>query len=144
MKALHKNRLLKLAEFLDKLPKEKFDFSSVISKNEGKCGTICCAVGWLPTVFPRSWMWDFVAGDETHINVFRKVPNGEDTKSSHHWHCDFWVDVSKFFGMTEKEVEQLFFPEMDRPWDPDFMLGEEATANEVADSIRDYITWKEN
>lgn len=65
------NRLVKLAEFLLTVPKEKWDFSSfeelksvnvcttetrddeVVSKIS--CGTTACALGWCPTLFPKNF-----------------------------------------------------------------------------------------
>ncbi len=65
---MNAKRLLKLADFLDKLPRAKFDFG-VIAMQDGKpmlealkagkerCGTVACAIGWMPAVFPRSLRW---------------------------------------------------------------------------------------
>ena len=39
----------KIIGFLDKLPTEKFDFNEVRSE----CGSIACAVGWFPSIFPE-------------------------------------------------------------------------------------------
>lgn len=56
---MNKKRLLKLADFLEKLPRKLFDIGII---REGthtnleeamECGTKACAVGWCPTVFPR-------------------------------------------------------------------------------------------
>lgn len=51
------DRLLKLAEFLDTLPEEKFNIRAYVKKAENGCGTVCCAVGWLPQVDPDNWKW---------------------------------------------------------------------------------------
>jgi hypothetical protein len=47
-------RLEKLADFLDKLPREKFNFADLVSEIDKKgCGTVCCAIGWTPKVLPH-------------------------------------------------------------------------------------------
>lgn len=62
MTATGKRRLRKLIGFLRQLPPEKFDFASVVEeyeKNGHICGTVCCAIGWTPSIFPRivEWTW---------------------------------------------------------------------------------------
>lgn len=42
------NRLLKLADFLDALPRKKFDYSTY--GEERACGTVACALGWAPSL----------------------------------------------------------------------------------------------
>lgn len=58
MKKVHADRLLKLADFLHALPPEKFDFGVVVNgpdmpRKELDCGSVGCAVGWCPVVFPK-------------------------------------------------------------------------------------------
>lgn len=59
--ALHKkyrDRMNKLADFLSTLPRRKFRMEDWVSEaDDHKCGTVCCAVGWAPAVFPRHWKW---------------------------------------------------------------------------------------
>lgn len=50
-------RLLKLADFLQTLPPEKFSLFGYVQESIGGCGTVCCAIGWLPKLFPESWRW---------------------------------------------------------------------------------------
>ena len=58
---MNKNRLLKLASFLENLPPKKFDLDTFThiqgnklpSIKEGSCGSTACGIGWCPTVFPR-------------------------------------------------------------------------------------------
>lgn len=54
MKHFHYNRLLKLADFLDKLPRRLFDYTDYGMDNDsGKlanCKTAACAWGWAPSV----------------------------------------------------------------------------------------------
>ncbi len=47
-------RLLKWADFLEELPAEQFN----LQYWRKDCGTVACAAGWLPTIFPRHWKVD--------------------------------------------------------------------------------------
>ena len=40
----------KIIDFLDKLPTEKFDF---LNEVRSECGSVACAVGWFPNIFPE-------------------------------------------------------------------------------------------
>lgn len=55
-------RLLKLCAFLDTLPPEKFHYRCVVKEarrhRKHICGTVCCAWGWTPRVFPKLVKWD--------------------------------------------------------------------------------------
>lgn len=58
-------RLLKLADFLEELPPEKFNFFKVVSRGEHNghtCATVACAIGWTPKVFPRLVKWHYLKG----------------------------------------------------------------------------------
>lgn len=50
-------RLLKLADFLDTLEPEKFNINSFVATMDRGCGSVCCALGWCPKVFPDDWVW---------------------------------------------------------------------------------------
>lgn len=54
---MNKKRLLKLAAFLRKLPAEKFNINDVVTRWDNNCGSICCAMGWTPKVFPKLIQW---------------------------------------------------------------------------------------
>lgn len=51
MKPHHKARLRKLIAFFRVLPRKRFRFSSV--RMEEKCGSVCCAIGLTPEIFPK-------------------------------------------------------------------------------------------
>lgn len=104
MKQIYKDRLLKLANFLETLHPKKFDLSvfviepaSKISKeyatNKVKpCGTAACAIGWCPVVFPRSCYYN--TNDDI---VLKKNP-----KFSNFGFAEI------FFNLTENESRRLF------------------------------------
>ncbi len=92
----------KLAEFLDKLSRKEFNFAEVVSEANiaKKCGTVCCAMGWTPVVFPRLVEFSL---DEDEIRwsdvVFKK--SGERG----------YVEVAEeLFEISYAEAEYLFTP----------------------------------
>lgn len=106
MERKFKNRLLKLADFLEKLPKKLFDIDTVAQcdgpANEAlpealehprrSCGSVACALGWSPACFPRQIEWS------ESDNVVLK------DGSSKNW----WGTAEVFFGLTKEEVNYLF------------------------------------
>jgi len=54
------NRLQKLHDFLVQLPPKKFAIKEWVTRfnQKNECGTVCCAIGWMPTVDKRNWEWD--------------------------------------------------------------------------------------
>ncbi len=148
MKWFHKNRLLKLAAFLDKLPDEKFNFEYIT--NEGgkpmlealkagavRCGTTACALGWAPAVFPRELKWarsivELNYGGQKTRAILQKN-QFEPEYSVHPW------DVTEktaqdFFGLTKDETTTLFVPGY-TPRD----LPHGATPKMVAEHIRKFV-----
>lgn len=130
-KYFYKKRLLKLADFLDKLPKSKFFFGNFIAQygkpplealemGEYRCGTTACAIGWSPAVFPKlvRWIKDEESGKIVDIRTIRGQRN-------------FMVGV-ELFGITERQSEFLFDPITSG-------LGSYATAKTVANHIRKFV-----
>lgn len=115
---MQSKRLLKLANFLLNLNPKKFDLNEVIASDIkmqdnpseilNECGTVGCAVGWCPSVFPKlvgikyycsvgpSW------GEQNQLyRVFdKKHPDA----------IEYDRFASVFFGITESEAEYLFYP----------------------------------
>lgn len=57
MKPVHAKRLLKLADFLEKLPRKRFDYATWVGDTwdgtplqSESCGTTACALGWAATM----------------------------------------------------------------------------------------------
>lgn len=153
MNATQRKRLLKLADFLDQLPPQKFDFGSIAIEREKphmealkarkeSCGTTACAIGWMPAVFPRLTEWKgrckLFDGD-TLLSVGFRGGRGE---------RDFQV-AEEVFGLTEQEAEWLFMPDavVDNglmPWDEGYKdmyspCGSNTTAKQVARHIRKFV-----
>lgn len=148
MNAVGKKRLLKLADFLDKLPPEKFDFSEIavqkgkpmreaLKAGRTRCGTVGCAIGWMPAAFPRSLRWDETRGWAT-----RTFPDvcliNEPTR------VDFDAAVT-FFGITSADAYWLFQP---GGWRGLYAsehngLHNDATPKQVAKHIRKFVREQE-
>lgn len=84
-------KLRKLAAFLRKLKPEAFDFQMLVRHfdEEKQCGTVCCAIGWCPVVFPDEITWDDITDrlDDSYADI-----------SSH------------LFGLDRKASKILFAP----------------------------------
>ncbi len=130
-------RLLRLAVFLRTLDPKRFQFHEFVGKNwKGdpllSCGTSACAIGWCPTVFPEVTMtkgdyWkcggipDFkVQGIEKSV-CFDFRTNGQ-------------AALREFFGINAEEYDYLFIPGSSEE-----ALAEDATADEVADRICNFV-----
>lgn len=59
MNTIERARFVKLVEFLEDLPIERFNFAQVVSAfdDQKDCGTVCCAMGWTPRLFPDFVQW---------------------------------------------------------------------------------------
>lgn len=51
----------RLISFLETLDPDKFYLDSVVADweetEDGLCGTVCCALGWTPAIFPEEVKW---------------------------------------------------------------------------------------
>lgn len=138
---MNKERLLKLADFLEELPETKFNFLEVIYKYDeiNNCGSVCCAVGWTPRLFPDEVSWD----------GFQKLINPHTNTQ------EPYTDVAeRLFGINISDAEGLFSPDEqynlrrdyidDETYDP-FKphmfpdLGDQAKPKQVAQLIRNYV-----
>ncbi len=137
---MKKKRLLKLAEFLEKLPRAKFDFGTTVLEWDGgkTCGTVCCAIGWTPTIWPELVEW---------------VHGGVSIKDSVNGYDGFDDIAKELFGISRSDTWSLF-SESTSEWD---MFGENkkrserfnklklkrldsrATPKQVAKNIRLYV-----
>lgn len=125
-------RLLRLAKFLEKLPRHRFDYGSWVGSDwEGKpdlrCGTTACALGWATTLWPRELKLTrgdvgngFVTRARSHL---RNLENCNETSFS---------AASTAFAIDAETALVLFSPEGAR-------LPKEATPKQVAKHIRKYV-----
>lgn len=139
---LQDKRLLKLINFLDELPPEKFNFSREVTKahtNHKQCATVGCAIGWTPLLFPRLVKWNF-------------RPNWTDeTYQSDEDFVGFWLKsvgptyyrevAEELFGIPKNSSfgSSIFFPGEQRCVDTDLPnCSRDATPQEVATMLRKY------
>ena len=135
-------RLYLLANFLKGLPAEKFRFNYVVRRYEDApdaedapgttpCGSVCCAIGWTPRLFPKEVRWTGSWGT-THPLVLTGSPDNRPS---------LFTDVaSKLFGLTYEEVSVLFQPGYS---DLGFeALPGSATPQQVAERIVEFVETK--
>lgn len=127
-----KANLHKLIAFLRELPPESFYFGNIVDKKDEKgCGTVCCAVGWMPMVFPDKVKWTQKYEIETVALTEQR--------------SGYWEDVpAAIFGITDDLAVDLFTPSCqhrahERLDDCDDM----ASPAEVADMLESYIALTE-
>src|SRR3990167_4454422 len=122
MQRKYRNRLLKLAAFLEKLPAEKFDISNWITKlgNKNGCGTVACAVGWCPKIFP------------TNVKLLTRVVHFKCNKESPYG----FSGPAEFFGISVEQSFELFSEDS-------YQQDRFATPKDVAGKIRLLLLSKE-
>ena len=84
------NRLQKLADFLLELPADRFDYSAWVEEDDGECGTVCCAIGWMPKVDPKKWKWKKDDGYFSHIILPTLKGKDEDEYSPAHYSMEYF------------------------------------------------------
>ena len=127
-------KLAKLARFLWSLPPKVFSYGNivygtVIPTPEFTCGTVACAFGYTPLVFPEAfeykadpWVSIHYKGGNTDVTIYN------------------WSEVaSDFFGIPENEVLGLFSPG-DQHCIEEQPLSPHATAREVASLIVRFVS----
>lgn len=138
MKAIYIKRLTKLAKFLQKLPRKKFQFNHIWVVN---CQSKGCAVGYCPKVFPRSWkVCSLPYRTDEGISMFgvqlkNESEIGEGTIQQSLFHA------SKFFGLDKGETEALFYPDSQDNFGLENLSGD-ATPKKVAKGILSFIKSK--
>jgi hypothetical protein len=144
MNAIHARRLLKLADFLDELPRQKFDFATLV-REDGKpvlealkagkteCGTVACAIGWTPAVFPRLAKWGEVRGFFGVRKIVLPTDAAARDKSSRE---ALILTAAKLFGLSEDDTDTLFVPDY---YERRGRLRNNATPKRVAKHIRRFV-----
>lgn len=109
------NRLVKLANFLENLPDEMWDYSVIRTQDKRvcktdkatkiSCGTTACAIGWTPNVFPEhigsKVEYDSVYDTVIDLTVYLKKNKNLEIR------C--WA--SDFFGLSKRDVGLIFLAE---------------------------------
>lgn len=129
-------RLLALADFLEGLPPEHFDYSRWLGwseKHDPGCGTTGCAVGW------AAMMPEFQALGFGLSPVTADRPAIERFKTPDRAYASPLRFAEELFDLDDRDVSELFYPEHWSEW-----LGEDApscdaTPAEVAAHIRRWV-----
>lgn len=124
---VQKERFVKLCDFLDKLPRKKFDFSmpyEVMPTKEETCNSAGCAIGWTPSIFPK-------LVERTHSGDFAWRKEGRLSYSG--------IAV-RLFGLPRQTAWDLFAPEDNMCVDPELpQCSEVATPKQVAKMLRKFL-----
>jgi len=128
MKAIHKKRMQKLAEYLRTVPIHRFAMSKWATetfcgkRNEpshNACGSTACALGWCSVAFKRSGFKLLRKGDllghkfdSSDYASFSWIPG--DTIIPVYKDRSMFGAAEKFFGITNREATYLFGPDPER------------------------------
>lgn len=136
--------LLRLAKFLDTVPKSVFDFATWVNVSawDGKpglsCGTTACALGWATTIpqFRRRGLKMYVEhyGDDS-IGFAEPVCHDNEGVALG------VAAASRFFGLEHEQSGALFLPESEanRKVPGTSVLQMDATPKMVANNIRGFV-----
>lgn len=141
-KKIHAKRLEKLANFLDNLEGERFNFAVFFSDESDDgvcnsidhatdnplihdCGTVACAFGWA-TAMPEF--------RQLGLHMAGGTPKFNGKKS--------FDAAMELFGLTKDESWFLFDAEMPLEGTDWTSPKYEASAGEVANHIRKFVSWK--
>jgi hypothetical protein len=143
MNTINTKRLLKLAAFLLQLPRQKFNYDilaveasdglpmlKALAAREQSCGTMACAMGWTPAVFPRLVRFSAPVND-----TFNWDTEGRRLEIESCSNPGFGTDgaIKELFGLTQDQADYLFYPGMGNG------LGSDASAKQVARVIIKFV-----
>ena len=121
---MYYDRLLTLAKFLNTLQPKQFNFQSWVTEFDSNinCGTVCCAVGWMPKVFPHDVKWSVVTQRSITLRNHQHLNNPTSINTA-----------AEFFGLGVPAVSHLFLAMPDNQFDAG------TTAPQVAQHIRNFV-----
>jgi len=128
---MNKDRLLKLAEHLEKwdVPTEEikgWNFNEFYS--HGECGTLACAIGLCPYIWPDEW----------ERTKWGPQPKADGVHSSRWFDIPYELYTVLFDPIGVDMIDE--FP----LWTWYKETGPDATPNQVAANIRACVTWEES
>jgi hypothetical protein len=99
---MDQEKLLRLADFLEILPDERFNLKrwSQDHFEPTACETTACACGWASVIFPE------LALKPVKFNTGRKSIYFTDKDNIEYFG---WIAIEKFFDLTQEEANDLFF-----------------------------------
>ena len=121
---MYYDRLLTLAKFLNTLQPKQFNFQNWVTEFDygNSCGTVCCAVGWMPKIFPLDVKWGVVNQHTITLRNHQHLNNPTSLKTA-----------TEFFGLEVPAALHLFTHLHDN------QLGDDTTAPQVAQHIRNFV-----
>lgn len=127
MNTVERRHLEKLIQFLEKLEPNRFKFSEVISQVDVRgCGSVCCAIGWTPKVFPRLVRWG--------LSCLRIKQKREFVEQPYH------VVAARLFGLSNRLCCNLFCPNCQCMAHEDLPdCGRHSSPQEVAAMLRKFL-----
>lgn len=130
---MNKKRLLKLANFIEKLPNKRLNMNVVaLSNAKGKmgykeCGSVACAMGWTPAVFPKLVKWIECSGGN-ELNVCMT-----------HEEAREWLRGNGSLANNSAMVELFDIPYLDADYIFGLSKSKYHTPKQVAEGIRKYV-----
>jgi hypothetical protein len=119
-----KERLRELIAGLRELPDEAFNFR--VLREDNSCGTVACALGWTPEIFPDLVKVDMSMGHPRVVHI----ATGSTSLSI----------AYELFGISPEHAEGLFNPSEQHGISPLLPIcGRDATPDEVAAMLEKYI-----
>jgi hypothetical protein len=144
--------LLKIADLLERLPEEKFDYGSWVGEDWGgkpdlSCGMTACALGWattIPEVAALGLRLEKRACPWNPALELGMVAFGGAKTSEKFDPCESFRSATLAFDLTFAEAEYLFSPEEGPPDAPEYDDLEDAPdasapPAEVAEHIRAFV-----
>lgn len=121
------DRLLKLADFLESVPPERFNLRrwADVGFSPDNCGTAACAIGWATTIFPELRL-SSTAGSVYDLELNEMGLYGDDSMP------EGWDLVQSFFDLGWADA-RILFEEDSYPRRP------KTTPIMVADRIRQFV-----
>ena len=150
--ATARSRLYVLADFLDRLTLAQFDFDHVILDDNCPlkypgCGTIGCAIGYTPHVFPKIVRYGWCGLDNIRVRknsskMWRVTVMPRRTRIGERI-PDFVRLAADLFDIPQCHAILIFTPAAAYSNIPPLAsaLGWDATPQQVASRIRDYADW---
>lgn len=134
--------LEQLADFLEKLPPERFYYGHWVGRGwrgqpDLSCGTTACAFGWACTFLPGLQLAEPNPTEQRHgIRIIFLVTDEDETEARYS-DLQTFAAASRYFGVSVEVAHWLFAPDVESPWSgyawsPDRY----ASATEVARHIR--------
>lgn len=147
-----KDLLLLFAEWLkSNIASNMFDFNHVAREwdDVNECGTVCCAVGWLPKF---QYMIPLDERDDELIvewcksdHLYGSWISLTEERDPNRTHSCYYEVAGYFFGMSLFDAKYLFSPNRQdyiKGWCDFPVCGNHATPTQVAEAIRHYVEIK--